>query len=90
MDKDTLEIIFQFLSGLLLVGGITYNYQIATFASIIPIVLSIWFWFQKNISLPIIELQEKINNLQKDLNIRKEYEDLKIKLAIIENELHKK
>ncbi len=89
MDSQ-LETIFQFFSGLLLVGGITLNYQLATFGSIIPIILSMWFWFQRNINNPIEELKEDIQAFQKDLNTRKEYEELRLKLAIIENEIHKK
>ena len=54
--------------------------QYLIFGTIVSASISIWFWYESNITKPIQQLQEGIKELHKDLNTRKEIEDMKIKM----------
>jgi hypothetical protein len=78
--KDNKNILFQILSILLIVGGLIFGNNVVIIGGFIIIVLSGIFWFRDNLIFPIKRLEFEIKNLRKDLNIRKEIEDIKIKL----------
>ena len=81
MKKDNKEIVFEIITGLIVIVGIYTENKYVLFFSLFPVCVSLWFWYNDNIVYPIKSLEEKTKELYKDLNTRKEIEDMKMKLS---------
>lgn len=90
MYRDNKELIFQILGGVLILGGIFKDLEYLWITGLIPIVISIILWVNDNIISPIKENNKEIQSLKKDLNTRKEIENIKIQLIEIKNEIKNK
>lgn len=77
--------IFQILSAIAFAGGLGLGEDFLIIASAIPVTISIILWYQNNVSRPIKKLSAGLNGLNKDLNIRKELEDIRLDLAGLKN-----
>lgn len=71
MAKDNKEVVFQIISALLLVISLVLGDKFFIFGSVIPIFISIIFWYNDTVKSPIRDLGDKVKSLQKDLNTRK-------------------
>jgi hypothetical protein len=83
--KDNRDTIFQVVTALMLVAGIYLGKQYLLALSCVPIGIALWFWYKDAVTIPIIELRDITKELQKDLNTRKEIEEIKMQLHIIKN-----
>lgn len=83
--QDYRTTIFQILSAVAFVSGIGLEEDLLIIASAIPVIMSILFWYQDHVSRPIKKLSVGLNGLSKDLNIRKELEDIRLDLSGLKN-----
>lgn len=90
LTKNNKETVFQFFSALTLIVGLFLSNYFIIIGSFVPLVLSIMFWYDDNIKNPIRELRDETRSLRKDLNIRKEIEDIRIELLDLKNVKNKK
>ncbi len=90
MEKDNKEIIVDIVTGIMVIVGMYTNNKYILFFSIVPVCVSIGFWYKRNLSNPITILEEKITEISKDLNTRKEIEDIKIQLMVLKMNANKK
>jgi hypothetical protein len=87
MEREDKETIFQILSAIAFIVGFYTGDKYVLIISIGIIFLSISFWYRDNLIMPIKLLQEETKMLHKDLNMRKEVEDVKLQLALIKMQL---
>lgn len=83
--QDNRITIFQILSAVAFIGGVLLGDAFSIIAGIIPVLLSMIFWYQDKINHPIKMLADGLNGLRKDLNIRKELEDIRLDLVGLKN-----
>lgn len=90
MLRDNKETLFQLLSGIIIIAGVFLKSSILMISGVLPVLLSIWFWYRENLNIPIKELEREVKELRKDLNTRKELENIKVRLNLLENVNSKK
>lgn len=90
MNKSNEEAIFQLMSVLLIMAGILFDNRFVLIASLIPLATAIWFWYDNTIRNPLKKVQDEIKEIHKDLNTRKELEDIRIRLSRLEDGKTKK
>ena len=90
MEKDNKETIVDIITGVMVIVGIYTNNKYVLFSTIIPICISIGNWYSRNLSEPIVKLELKTEELSKDLNTRKEIENIKIQIMELKMKESKK
>lgn len=87
MERDNKETVFEVVSALSIVIGMYTNNQYVLFFSILPLCVTLWYWYENNITKPIDELRGETTELHKDLNMRKEIENIKVNIMEIQYKL---
>ncbi len=83
MEKDSKETIVEIITAFLVVISAYTGNQYLIFGTIVSTSISLWFWYDSNITRPIKQLQDETKELHKDLNTRKEIENIKMKMQEI-------
>ncbi len=83
MEKDNKETIFQIISAIATVLALYTKDKYIVIISFITIMTSVFFWYGENIITPLSFLQQETRELRKDLNMRKEIEEVKQQMSII-------
>ncbi len=87
MDKENKETIIEIITGIMVIVGLYTNNKYVLFFSMLPICISVAFWYNRNVSDPIKSLEEGTKELHKDLNTRKEIENIKIQVMVLKMKL---
>ena len=78
--KNNSETIFQIASGILILLGAIFKSIPIIITGLVPIIISVVVWYRNAVKNPIQELGQEQKELRKDLNMRKEIEEIKRKM----------
>ncbi|MEK6868281.1 MAG: hypothetical protein AABX98_05670, partial [Nanoarchaeota archaeon] len=80
MEKENKETIVEIITVFIVILTVYTENEYLLLGSIVSISISLWFWYNNNITEPIKQLQNQTSELHKDLNTRKELEELRMKI----------
>ena len=84
MEKDNKEIIFEIITVIAAVLGVYFGNEYLFITALVSISIALWFWYNENIVNPFQIVAQETKELRKDLNMRKEIEEIKIQMLNIQ------
>ncbi|MBI5072311.1 hypothetical protein HZA99_00680 [Candidatus Woesearchaeota archaeon] len=80
MEKDNKEIVFEIITVIAAVLGVYFGNEYLFITALVSIFIALWFWYNENIVDPLKVVAMETKELRKDLNMRKEIEELKVQM----------
>lgn len=80
MEEKNKDILFQGIGALIIILGMYTKNEYILLVAGASICIAAWYWYAENLAVPIESLQKEIKDLRKDLNMRKEIEDIRLAL----------
>lgn len=90
MEKDNKETIFEVIAVVMSIAGLYTSNRYVIVVGLIGLCVSIWFWYNNNLTNPIEEIRNETKELRKDLNSRKELEEIKMTIELMKLQLGNK
>jgi p-aminobenzoyl-glutamate transporter AbgT len=83
--KDNRDTIFQVITAIVFIAGFYFQNEYILLIAGTPVLVASWYWLHDKIITPINILENKTEELRKDLNTRKEIEDLKMEVTLLKS-----